>query len=84
MNVLIVTVARAMAWLGGLVLMALTLLSVLSIAGRALSGLGLGPVPGDYELVFFEVRDGQLLVAKPRLPFRVSETGSLVPSFEKG
>lgn len=51
MNVVIFTVARTMAWLGGLVLVALTLMSVLSIAGRALSGLGLGPVPGDYELV---------------------------------
>jgi TRAP-type C4-dicarboxylate transport system permease small subunit len=40
-----------MAWFGGAVLVLLALLSVTSIAGRALSGLGLGPVPGDFELV---------------------------------
>jgi TRAP-type C4-dicarboxylate transport system permease small subunit len=40
-----------MAWFGGAVLVVLALLSVISIAGRALSGLGLGPVPGDFELV---------------------------------
>ncbi|MEQ8817678.1 MAG: TRAP transporter small permease subunit [Thalassobaculum sp.] len=36
---------------GGLVLVALVGLTCVSIAGRALSGIGLGPVPGDYELV---------------------------------
>lgn len=44
-------VARAMAWFGAFVLVLLALMSVFSIAGRALSGLGLGPVPGDFELV---------------------------------
>jgi TRAP-type C4-dicarboxylate transport system permease small subunit len=44
-------VSRALAWLGVLVLAALALISVLSIAGRALSFTGLGPVPGDFELV---------------------------------
>lgn len=39
------------AVLGGLVLTALIVMTCLSIAGRALSGLGLGPVPGDFELV---------------------------------
>ncbi|MEO7853858.1 MAG: TRAP transporter small permease [Rubrivivax sp.] len=43
--------SQAMAWLGGLVLTALAVLSVASIAGRAFSGFGLGPVPGDFELV---------------------------------
>jgi TRAP-type C4-dicarboxylate transport system permease small subunit len=43
--------SRGMAWAGGLVLVLITAVSVLSIAGRALSGLGLGPVPGDFELV---------------------------------
>ena len=43
--------ARVMAWFGALVLTLLALMSVVSIAGRALSGLGLGPVPGDFELV---------------------------------
>lgn len=42
---------RAMTWFGGLVLALLALLSVASIAGRALSAFGLGPVPGDFELV---------------------------------
>jgi TRAP-type C4-dicarboxylate transport system permease small subunit len=36
---------------GGLVLVALVAMTCVSIAGRALTGLGLGPVPGDYELV---------------------------------
>ncbi|WP_143900871.1 TRAP transporter small permease [Tepidimonas thermarum] len=43
--------ARASAIVGGLVLCAITLLSVASITGRALNGFGLGPVPGDFELV---------------------------------
>jgi TRAP-type C4-dicarboxylate transport system permease small subunit len=44
-------ISRAMAWFGAFVLVLLAVMSVLSIAGRALSGLGLGPVPGDFELV---------------------------------
>ena len=44
-------ISRAMAWFGALVLVLLAAMSVVSIAGRALSGLGLGPVPGDFELV---------------------------------
>ena len=43
--------SRVLAWFGAVVLSAIALLSVASIAGRALSGLGLGPVPGDFELV---------------------------------
>ena len=43
--------ARAMAWFGGAVLSLIALVSVASIIGRALSGLGLAPVPGDFELV---------------------------------
>lgn len=39
------------AILGGLVLCALTLMIVASVTGRALIGVGLGPVPGDFELV---------------------------------
>jgi len=42
---------RYTAWFGGAVVAALAMISVVSIAGRALSGLGLGPVPGDFELV---------------------------------
>ena len=34
-----------------LVLVAITVMVVISVTGRALTGLGLGPVPGDFELV---------------------------------
>lgn len=43
--------ARWSAIVGGIVLVALTVMIVASISGRALIGLGLGPVPGDFELV---------------------------------
>lgn len=43
--------ARLLAVLGGLVLVAVTVLTVASIAGRAFTRQGLGPVPGDFELV---------------------------------
>jgi TRAP-type C4-dicarboxylate transport system permease small subunit len=43
--------ARALAWFGALVLVAMALISVASITGRALTGLGLAPVRGDFELV---------------------------------
>lgn len=45
---------RLCAWLaiaGGAVLVALTIATVVSITGRALTSVGLGPIPGDYELV---------------------------------
>lgn len=51
MSKLIYGTSRAMAWLGGIVLTMLAGLSVISITGRALSGYGFGPVPGDFELV---------------------------------
>lgn len=43
--------ARALAILGGLVLVTITLLTVVSITGRAFVRYGLGPIPGDFELV---------------------------------
>ena len=43
--------SMALAAAGGIVLVAITAMSVISIAGRALLALGLGPVPGDFELV---------------------------------
>lgn len=43
--------AKGAAYGGGLLLSGLALMTVASILGRRLSGLGLGPVPGDYELV---------------------------------
>ena len=51
MSSLIYTLSRAMAWFGGAVLALIALVSVASIVGRALSPIGLGPVPGDFELV---------------------------------
>ena len=43
--------ARLMALLGGIVLIGLVLLVVVSVTGRALLWAGLRPVTGDYELV---------------------------------
>jgi TRAP-type C4-dicarboxylate transport system permease small subunit len=48
---LIYRLANWTAIVGGLVLVALTVMVVGSVAGRAMIGLGLGPVPGDFELV---------------------------------
>lgn len=43
--------ARWLAILGGLTLVAITVMTTLSIGGRSLIWAGLGPVPGDFELV---------------------------------
>ena len=43
--------ARALAWLGGTVLAAVAVTTVVSITGRALDGMGLSAVTGDYEIV---------------------------------
>ncbi len=51
MNHPIYWICRRIAWLGGLVLALISVMSVASIVGRALSGMGLGPIPGDFELV---------------------------------
>jgi TRAP-type C4-dicarboxylate transport system permease small subunit len=51
MSNLIYGTSRALAWFGAIVLTLLAGMSVFSIAGRALSFAGLGPVPGDFELV---------------------------------
>lgn len=40
---------------GGAVLIALVVMVCVSIAGRALTAFGLGPIPGDYELVEFGI-----------------------------
>lgn len=45
---LVAGLAFAMAMLGGAALLAMMALTVISVSGRA---LGLGPVPGDFELV---------------------------------
>ncbi|AVW91224.1 TRAP transporter small permease [Celeribacter baekdonensis] len=51
----IARLARLTAYAGGLSLMAVIALTCLSIAGRALDGLGFGPIPGDIELVEFGI-----------------------------
>jgi TRAP-type C4-dicarboxylate transport system permease small subunit len=43
--------AELLAYVGGLLLCALGLMVVISVSGRALLQLGLGPVPGDFEMV---------------------------------
>ena len=43
--------SRLAAYAGGILLAGLALMTVASIVGRRLSGLGLGPITGDYELV---------------------------------
>lgn len=43
--------SRWLAYFGGVVLTAAALMTVISIAGRAMIKLGLGPIPGDFELV---------------------------------
>jgi hypothetical protein len=44
-------VALASAYAGGLLLLVSVLITVASIIGRSLSGFGLAPVPGDFEMV---------------------------------
>jgi TRAP-type C4-dicarboxylate transport system permease small subunit len=51
MSRLVYGLSRALAGIGAIVLVALSVLTVASIVGRALSFAGLGPVPGDFELV---------------------------------
>jgi len=48
---IVVWLARILAILGGLALVAITVLTVVSITGRALISYGLRPIPGDFELV---------------------------------
>lgn len=43
--------AKLMALAGGVVLTALAVMAAVSIVGRAFSRFGLGPVPGDFELI---------------------------------
>lgn len=51
MSRIVYALARFTAWFGALVLTAIAVMSVVSIVGRALTPLGLGPVSGDFELV---------------------------------
>ena len=47
--------AVGLALMGGVLLLVATFITVFSVAGRALVPLGLGPVPGDVELVEMSV-----------------------------
>lgn len=51
LSVIVPWLARGLAILGGVVLVVVTVLTVISITGRALIAFGFGPIPGDYELV---------------------------------
>ncbi|QDY99119.1 TRAP transporter small permease [Nitratireductor mangrovi] len=51
LSVFINALARFLAIIGGIVLAAITVLTVVSITGRSLVPFGLAPVPGDFELV---------------------------------
>jgi TRAP-type C4-dicarboxylate transport system permease small subunit len=51
MQRLVNRLAEVSALLGGIVLTALIVLTSISITGRAFTWAGLGPVPGDFELV---------------------------------
>ncbi|MCB1490918.1 MAG: TRAP transporter small permease [Rhodobiaceae bacterium] len=43
--------ARWLAWFGGAILAALSIMTVVSIVGRAFIAFGLSPIKGDFELV---------------------------------
>ncbi len=45
------SIAKWLAYFGGFLLTAAAIMTVFSIAGRAMIWAGLGPVPGDFELV---------------------------------
>lgn len=86
--------ARAMAFLGGLILAMLSAMVVVSIIGRALDGLWFfGPIKGDYELVehgtaiavfaflpWCQLKRGHVAVdiVSQRLPLRVQAVMGLI------
>jgi TRAP-type C4-dicarboxylate transport system permease small subunit len=45
------SLAKLMALAGGILLVTLAVMSAVSITGRAFTRMGLGPVPGDFELI---------------------------------
>jgi TRAP-type C4-dicarboxylate transport system permease small subunit len=51
LSVWVTRLAKALAIAGGLVLIAITIITVVSITGRAFLWAGLRPIPGDFELV---------------------------------
>lgn len=51
MDRIVITTARWLALLGGLALVAMTVILCTSITGRALIAVGLSPIRGDYEII---------------------------------
>ena len=74
MTRLLDVLARTFAFLGGAVLVGITLMSVTSIAGRALLGK---PVPGDFELV--QVASAVAIAAF--LPYCQLRRGNIIVDF---
>ena len=89
----VLRLASAVAIAGGVALVAITATTVVSVVGRALIPLGMGAVPGDFELVqagmlfavfafmpWCHVERGHAIVAivTDRLPVRVSAVAEFV------
>ena len=52
-NKITTAAARAFALIGGAVLLLMVVMTILSVIGRGINAYGLGPIPGDFELVEF-------------------------------
>ena len=52
-NKITAAAARAFALIGGAVLLLMVVMTILSVIGRGINAYGLGPIPGDFELVEF-------------------------------
>lgn len=50
-NKITTATARAFALIGGVVLLLVVGMTILSVIGRSINAYGLGPIPGDFELV---------------------------------
>ena len=74
MGGLLDVLARTFAFIGGAVLVGITLMSVTSIAGRALLGK---PVPGDFELV----QVGSAVAIAAFLPYCQLRRGNIIVDF---
>ena len=53
LNKITAATARAFALIGGAVLLLMVVMTILSVIGRGINAYGLGPIPGDFELVEF-------------------------------
>lgn len=52
-NKITTAAARAFALIGGVVLLLMVVMTIISVIGRGINAYGLGPIPGDFELVEF-------------------------------